>query len=258
MSGKTPVSVIVIAKNEEKIIELCLKSVAGWASEIMVVDDFSTDKTREIASRYATTVLQRATDVEGRQRNWACAQARNDWILSLDADECATPELCAEISRLLSSTPAFPGYSIPRRNYVGKYWIRWGGAYPAAQLRLFRKDKIRYEEVAVHPRMYLDGPGGHLKSDMIHYSWDDLAEMVAKVNGQTTLEAQKWVQMNRKMSAVRAIWRTFDRFFRRYFKKQGFRDGYIGFMYSFQDSLYQILSYVKYRDILDKKTTAGK
>ena len=256
MSGKTPVTVVVVAKNEEKIIEACLTSVYGWAGEILLVDDYSTDRTRQIGERYATKVLQRATDVEGKQRNWACAQASHDWILSLDADECATPELCAEITSLLSSNPPNTGYSIPRRNLVGSYWIRWGGAYPAAQLRFFRKDKLRYEEVAVHPRMYLDGPAGHLKSDMIHYSWDDIAEMVSKVNGQTTLEAQKWVQQGRKMTALRAFWRTFDRFFRRFLSKKGYKDGYVGFMYAFQDSLYQVLTYVKYRDVLEKKTAA--
>jgi hypothetical protein len=103
--------------------------------------------------------------------------------------------------------------------------------------------------------MFLDGPCGHLKSDMIHYSWDDIAEMVAKVNGQTTLEAQKWVIMGRKMSAGRAAWRTIDRFFRRFLSRKGYKDGYIGFMYALQDSLYQALSYVKYRDILERKTS---
>jgi glycosyltransferase involved in cell wall biosynthesis len=136
MAGKTPVSVVVVAKNEEKVIEGCLKSVYGWADEILLIDDFSTDRTREIGQRYATKILQRATDVEGKQRNWACAQAANGWILSLDADECATPQLCVEISALLSSTPACVGYDIPRKNFVGKYWIRWGGAFPQRQAAL--------------------------------------------------------------------------------------------------------------------------
>ena len=85
-------SVVVIAKNEELRIENCLSSVS-WADEIILVDDESTDKTIEIAQRYNAKIFRRKMDVEGIHRNWAYAQARNEWVLSLDSDERITPEL---------------------------------------------------------------------------------------------------------------------------------------------------------------------
>ena len=123
---RLPLTVVVITKNEERNIEPCLQSVHGWAEEVIVLDDESTDRTVELASKYATKVLHRKMDNEGRHRNWAYAQAKNDWVLSLDADERVTLELREEIDGVLSKTPEFPAYTIPRRNFIGDYWIKYG------------------------------------------------------------------------------------------------------------------------------------
>ena len=243
---RSSISVVIITKNEEHNIEPCLRSVHGWAEEIIVVDDESTDRTVELASKYATRVLHRKMDNEGRHRNWAYAQAKHPWILSLDADERVTEELEKEIDAVLAANPEFPAYTIPRRNYIGDYWMKYGGQYPAAQLRLFLKNKFKYEEVGVHPRAFLEGRTGHLTKDIIHKSYRDFTHFLAKLNGQTTLEAQKWIETNREMSFGRAIWRTMDRFPRTYFRKKGHKDGFIGFMMAFFASLYQIISYAKY------------
>ena len=80
-------SVVIITKNEEKNIKDCVESVKGWADEIVIVDDDSNDRTREIALEYTDKILLRKMDIEGRHRNWAYQQAKNDWVLSLDADE---------------------------------------------------------------------------------------------------------------------------------------------------------------------------
>ena len=94
-------SVVVITKNEEACIAECLESVK-WADEIIVVDDESTDKTIEIVKGFGAKVFVRKMDVEGTHRNWAYAQARNPWALSLDADESVTPELKIEIEQQFS------------------------------------------------------------------------------------------------------------------------------------------------------------
>lgn len=241
-------TVVVITKNEERNIEDCLKSVHGWADEVIVVDDESKDRTIEIAQKLSTKIYHRKMDNEGTHRNWAYQQSKNEWVLSLDADERATKELKEEISETLAK-PECDVYSIPRRNYIGNFWVKHGGQYPAAQLRLFRKQSFKYEEVGVHPRAFVEGKIGHLKKDIIHHSYRDFEHFVAKLNGQTTLEAQKWFNNKRQMSLGRAIWRAMDRFPRTYFGKQGYKDGFMGFMLSFFKSLYEIMSYAKYWEL---------
>lgn len=253
MSIKAALSCVVITKNEEVNIDACLRSVYGWADEIIVVDDESSDRTLELARKYTDKVFSRKMDVEGRHRNWAYAQTNNEWILSLDADERVTEELRDEISQVLNQEAVFVGFTIPRRNLLGDYWLKWGGQYPAAQLKLFRKDKFRWEEVWVHPRAFLDGQCGHLEKDIIHYSWRDFAHLFNKVNSQTDLEARKWVYTNRKMSLAHVCWRAIDRFFRKFIRKKGYKDGFYGFMIAFSDSLYQILTYAKYWEMKRKQ-----
>ncbi|MBU1726999.1 MAG: glycosyltransferase family 2 protein [Candidatus Omnitrophica bacterium] len=246
-------SVVILTKNEEKCIAECLESVK-WADEIIVVDDESSDKTVEIVRRYTDKVFLRKMDVEGRHRNWAYAKARNNWVLSLDADEKVSDGLRQELSEAVK-TNDFAAFDIPLRNYIGSYWVRWGGWYPASKVRLFRKDKFKYEEAEVHPRVFIDGKCGHLKSDIIHKGYPDLEHFLGSINRQSTLEAVKWINTNRKMPLGRIIWRAVDRFFRRYVGKKGYRDGMYGFIIAYFDSFYQIISYVKFREMQIKVKT---
>ncbi len=243
-------SVVILTKNEERNILRCLESVAGWANEIIVVDDESTDRTVDIASKYTDKIIIRKMDIEGRHRNFAYAQAKNVWVLSLDADEVVTEELKNEIKGVLTDHTQYNGFTIPRRNFIGNYWVKYGGWYPSPQLKLFRKDKFRYEEVGVHPRAFMDDPCGHLKSDILHYSYKDIEDFLHKLNNQTTREAQKWFQQNKPMRLVRFVWRTIDRFMRTYFGRRGYKDGFIGFIVAFFAGFYQFLSYLKYREIM--------
>ncbi|MEA3489278.1 MAG: glycosyltransferase family 2 protein [Candidatus Omnitrophota bacterium] len=250
---KAPVSVVVITKNEEENISECLES-AAWADEIIVVDDESTDATRDIAKGYTDKVFVRKMENEGRHRNWSYAQASNPWVLSLDADERVTEELAGEITELLKNSPGYKAYAIPRRNYIGNYWLRYGGEYPAPQTKLFLKDKFRYEEVEVHPRAFMQGDTGFLKGDIIHYSHKDITDYLRSLNAHTTLEAQKWYLSGRKMSFGHALWRTVDRcFYRRIFRKQAYKDGIYGLTVAVFSGMYQIVSYLKYRELMLKK-----
>ena len=240
-------SVVILTKNEESCIADCLESVK-WADEIIVVDDESTDRTVEIVRQHQAKLFFRKMDIEGKHRNWAYAQASNPWVLSLDADETVTPELKTEIQRVIESGE-FSAYDIPLRNFISNYWVRYGGWYPASKVRLFQKDKFKYEEAKVHPRAFIEGPCGHLKSDIIHRGYPDLEHFLNSVNRQSTLEAQKWIETGRKMTLLWATWRAVDRFFRRYLRKKAYKDGMYGFIISFFDTLYQILSYAKFLEM---------
>ena len=250
---KVPISVAIIAKNEERGIEACLQSVCGWADEVIVVDDESTDRTVELARKYTDRIFFKKMDIQGRHRNWAYAQSRNEWVLSLDADEQVTPELREEIASTLKNNTRYVAFSIPLRNYIGNYWVRYGGWYPAGKVRLFRKDKFKYEEVKVHPRAFIDGKCGHLTKDIIHRGYPDLAHFLESLNRQTTWEAEKWYEQNKPMKLGRFLWRTYDRFMRAYFGKKGYKDGFIGFVVAFYAGLYQWMSYLKYREIVLRK-----
>ena len=251
-------SVVILAKNEEERIKECIHSVSGWADEIIVVYDESTDATRGLARNLGAGVVIKKMDIEGKHRNWAYSQAKNKWVFSLDADERVTEGLKQEITELFSSTPECMAYTIPRRNFIGDYWIQWGGLYPAAQIKLFRKDKFKWEEVDVHPVSFLDGKCGHLRGDLTHYTYRNWADFLKKLNNQTTLEAKKWYRVllsepkkaKYKMNLLHALWRTSDRFIRAFFAKRGYRDGFIGFMVACFSSLYQIVSYAKYREFV--------
>ena len=242
------VSVVIIAKNEEDNMNDCIASVKGWADEVIVVDDNSTDKTVAISKDLGATVFFRTMDNEGIHRNWAATQARNEWVLYLDADERVTPELQREIDAVLPAT-AHAAFSIPFRTYIGTYWVNHSGWYPGSKTRFVRKSKFRYEEESVHPRVFIDGTCGHLTKDIIHYGYPDLAHFLQSLNRQTTLEAEKWVRTGRNMSMGVAFWRTIDRFFRSFIGKAGWRGGFMGFVIAYFASLYQIMSYIKYYEI---------
>lgn len=248
--GKLPLSVVTIAHNEEKNIEDCLKSTQGWADEHIVVDDFSTDRTVELARKYTDKIFQRKMDIEGVHRNWAYQKARNVWVLSLDADEIVTEELKEEISKAIRSSAEFNAYSIPLKTYIGDYWVKYGGWYPAGKLRLFKKSKFKYEEVGVHPRIILEGKCGHLTKDIIHKGYSDFSELFYGLNRQTSLEAEKWFNEKRKIGIMKMLWKAFDRFFRTYIRKKGYKDGIVGFVVAVHSALYQVFSYAKYWELL--------
>jgi len=252
---KIPVSVVVIAKNEEEHIAECVKS-ASWSDDVLVVDDFSSDRTAELAKSGGARVIQRKMDIEGRHRNVAYSQAKNDWVLSLDADERVTPELAAELAALIKTGMKDKAYTIPIRSFIGTRWIRYANWYPAAKVRLFDKRSFKYEEAEVHPRVFIDGTCGHLAKDILHYSYKDYHEFFQSLNNQTTLEARKWFKERRKINFLKMYRKFLSRFLKAYVQKQGFRGGLLGFMVSYSAGLYQVMSYVKYREMVENEAGA--
>jgi glycosyltransferase involved in cell wall biosynthesis len=249
---KVPVSVVVITKNEEDNIADCLKS-ASWADEIVVLDDNSSDNTVSLARQYTDKVFSRKMDIEGRHRNYAYGLAKNTWVLSLDADERVSPELAEEIRAIINSDPKDKVYSIPIKSYIGSRWIEHGGWYPAAKDRLFDKRTFKYEEADVHPRVFYEGTCGHLKGDIVHYSYRDFHDYFVSLNNQTTLEAKKWLKENRKMGFLKMYRKAVSRFLKAYLQKKGYKDGRLGFLIAYGSGLYQLMSYAKYQEMVDNK-----
>jgi len=247
---KALLSVVVITKNEEDNIADCLKSVS-WADEIVVLDDYSSDNTVNIARQFTDKVFSRKTDIEGRHRNYAYSLAKNIWVLSLDADERVSPELAEEIKALLRGPMPHKAYSIPIKTYIGARWIKYSGWYPAGKVRLFDKRTFKYEEADVHPRAFFEGTCGHLTKDIVHYSYRDYHDFFTSLNNQTTLEAKKWFSEKRKINFSKMSRKFLSRFLKAYVQKQGYKDGLLGFVVSYNGALYQYLSYIKYREMMD-------
>jgi len=249
MENKCNLSVVVITKNEAARIRECLDSVT-WAKETIVVDDESTDDTVSIAQSMGAHVVGRKMETEGKHRNYAYGLAHQDWILSLDADERVSPELATEIREMIEKGTDCNGFGIPRKNYLGKVWVRYGGMYPSRQLKLFRKGVFKYEEEAeVHPRAIMEDPRGELKGDIIHYTYRNFSDCIAKLDRQTDLEARKWFRENRKIGMLKTMRKTVDRFLKAYIGKKGHKDGVIGLFMAVNAGMYQFLSYVKYHEL---------
>jgi len=250
---KAPVSVVVIAKNEEENITECLKS-AAWADEIIVVDDHSTDRTVQIAKQFTDKIFSRKMDIEGKHRNYAYSLAKNNWVLSLDADERVSPLLAQELTELFKAPIKDVVFCIPIKTFIGRRWIRYGGWYPAPKDRLFDKGIVKYEEANVHPRIIYHGSCGRfLKGDILHYSYRDFHDFFQSLNNQTTMEAMKWFGEKRKISFFKAYRKFLSRFLKHYFIEQGFRDGVMGLIAAWGGGFYQIMSYVKYWEMLNNE-----
>ena len=251
---KIPLSVIIIVKNEENRLLACVNTVKDWVDEIIIINDESTDRTVEIAKGFTEKVFTRKMELEGKQRNFGVSKAKNDWVMMLDCDERITPELKDEIIETIKRNDSNAGaYWIPKRGYLGKYHLKYGG-WGAEHVKIYNKHRCRWREHPydiVHPGIQVDDPytSPILKNRMIHYNFANFEDFIKKVNRYTTLEAMKWHISGKKMGLGRAIWRMIDRFFRRYIGKKGYKDGFYGFMAALLSGFYEIAAYAKLTEV---------
>ncbi len=223
-------SVTIIAGAEEANIRDCLESIRG-ADEIVVVNNFTSDRTVEIAREFTPKVLQRKWEGYASQKRFALEQATHEWVLSLDADERVSPELKDEILRTIVSGTAYNGFRIPRRSFFLNRWIKSCGWYPGYQLRLFRRSATTMIDRLVHEGFEVDGSIGTLTGDIIHYTHPTVAETIRKVNEYSTLQAMEKYK-KRKVTVFGLIFRPFIAFLQMAIGKGGFRDGAHGIMVS--------------------------
>jgi len=249
MNDAVPLSVAIITRNVSDVLPECLESVR-WAGEVMVVDNHSTDQTLDIAKKFGATIYHDTWDREGSIRNRAYNRAKFPWVLTLDPDERVSDQLRQQIQEILDKGTEHTAFSVAMKSFFNKtYWIRHGGWYPASRVKLFRKDKFKYEDAEIHPRIILEGKEGRLSGDIIHYCYKDFSDVIRKMNVQSGLEAQKWLRDGRKMNWSIALVRTWSRFFKMFIQKKGYKDGMVGFMMAWQWAAYQMISFVKYWEL---------
>ena len=248
-SPKTPfLSVCIITGNEEANIRRCLESVA-WADEIVVVDSFSTDRTREIAGEYTDRVFRHRWVGYIGQKAIARNLARGEWVLFVDADEAVSVPLRDEIlATLRSGVPdGVDGFDFPRQVWYLHRWIRHGDWYPDTKLRLFRKARGHCCGTEPHERIDVEGEVRHLRGPLLHYTYDDIADQIETVNRFSSISSR--AERLRRMSPFRLFWSMMlhppFRFLRCYFLRRGFLDGMAGLVIAVTVAFGTFVKYAK-------------
>lgn len=248
MSLKLPISVVIITLNEEKHIRQCIQSVP-FASEVIVVDSESTDRTVEMAGDLGAKVEVRPWPGHRKQKEYACSLAHQPWILSLDADEYLSAELAQEIIDRFKSGEAekLHGFRMPRCSFHLGRWIRHGGWYPDYQLRLFKSGQAHWVGEKLHEKLELKNPEklGTLQNDLQHEVFEDLADQVDTNNKYSTLGAMEYLESGKKFSVWKLLVRPFGKFVECYLLKKGFLDGLPGFIIAVGASYSLFLRYSK-------------
>lgn len=224
------ISVFVPVLNEEDKIADALQSVQ-WADEIVVVDTGCTDRTIDIARQYDCRIEHLNFEGFGNLRNASVSLCKHNWILSIDADERVTPDLQREILDKVRDNGSLDAYFIPRRNFFMNRWIKHCGWYPDyCQPKLFRKGALTYHQDMVHEGFDVHGKVGHLKNDVLHYSFRDLSQVILKMDHYSTLGMQKLEQQGKQASMASALLHGIGAFLRIYIFKLGLLDGWPGFV----------------------------
>ncbi len=242
MSG---ISGVVICFNEEDGIARCLESLS-FCDEIIVVDSHSTDATREIAQRYTDRVILQEFLGYVKQKNFALDQARNEWVVCLDADEALDEECRGAVQRAVANgSEEAAGFVLDRMTSFLGVWHDKGEWYPDPQLRVFRRSRGRWTGRDPHDRVELDGPMRPLPGHLLHWNYRDLADHIRQVDLFSRVQAQAMFDEGVRVRRIDLLMRPLYRFVKGYFLRRGFLLGIPGFMVSVSTAYYVFMKYAK-------------
>ena len=247
-------SVVIITFNEEKNIGRCLESIEGIADDVVVVDSFSTDTTESISKKHKVNFISRKWEGYSDTKNFANAQAKYDWILSLDADEALSEDLKKSILKAKEEPARLAGgkelktYKFHRlTNYCG-YWIKHCGWYPDTKIRIFDRKITKWEGI-IHEKLVIDSKQEIilLKGDCLHYSYYSLEQHYAQTEKFSTLAAQNMFEKGKKVSALKMHLSPIVKFISDYILKLGILDGAAGYTICRVSAKHSFLKYKKLR-----------
>lgn len=239
------ISACIISFNEEKKIEDCLKSLQGIVDEIVLVDSNSTDNTVEIARKYADKVILQDFLGYIEQKNFALEQAGNDWILSLDCDERLSPELQKSILAIKDHIDQADAWKMPRKTFYVYRWLNhcW---YPDLKIRLFNKNTAHWGGTNPHDHIITEGDNiRRLDGDIHHYSFDSISDHLKTIDKFTEIGAEELIRKNRTFNIFSPVTHGSWLFFKIYFLKRGFLDGYAGFLVATLSFMHVFIKYSK-------------
>jgi glycosyltransferase involved in cell wall biosynthesis len=245
----------IITYNEEDHIEACIRSLQQVCNEIVVVDSLSTDNTVAIAERLGAVVVPQKYLGEGKQRNVTEAHCNNDWILALDADERLDEEMIETIRQLPFDDERI-GYEFNRKSYVGARWVKGPGFYPDYIVRLYNKKHAGYEPKFGHAGVIaptVKRVPGHI----IHYTYDNISDWIAKINQVSSLDAQGMYQRGKAPSNIKPVTSALSAFFRQFIIRGGMFKGIDGFTITMTSVFRSYIKYLKLNE-LHELAAAGK
>jgi glycosyltransferase involved in cell wall biosynthesis len=246
MTGETRprISVLLITLDAERMLEDVLESVA-WADEIVIVDSGSTDRTAEIARRFTPAFHTFPYEGHGAQRQRTLELSSGDWILYVDADEVVTPELRASIEQAVREPGECVAYRMELYTWFFGRWFGPGSWRKEWKVRLFRRDRGRFDSRPIHEGAHIDGPIGNLTGPLLHYPYRDIAHVVEKANLYSGAMADDRYDAGKRSSAGVAVLRAFGRFTRDYVFGGEFLKGSAGLVRSTLNGYYTFLKYAK-------------
>ena len=225
-----PISLSIIAQNEEANLARCLQSVAGLAEEIIVVDSGSKDRTVEIAESFGAKVTHQNWLGHRDQKNVALKLCTRPWVLALDCDEELSSELRESIEKFFRDglNEKFSGAEFNRKVWFLSRWIMHGDWYPDRKLRLFRRELARWGGSPEHDYIEMEGPVTRLSGDLHHFSFPTTNRYIEKINVYADVFLQRQKADGARWSLMTNIVRPLWRFFRAYVLRRGFLDGFPG------------------------------
>ncbi len=243
-------SVVLAVYNEQENLDSCLDSIKDLASEIVIVDGGSTDKTISIAKSFDARIIETTNPVNFHiNKNKAIDAATGDWILQLDADEQVSLELAKEIKQVISKKSKENGYWIPRKNFFLGRFLTKGGQYPDYTLRLYKKGFGRLPAKDVHEQAQVKGEVGYLAQDLLHLRDKNFSIYLERFNRYTSLLAsqlrEKEVKTNIFSFVNYMIIKPFYWFMKVYFRNRAYVDRFPGFVFALFSSLRFPVSYIK-------------
>ena len=238
-------SILICTKNEEEMIKDCLESIK-WADEVVIIDDYSSDKTIEIAKKYQVKIFQNHWKGFADQKNFGFKKTEGEWVLFLDADERITSQLKETILKEINEPTDCTAYNIQRlNNLLGKDMYH-GGWYPDYQKRLVKRNKFIKWNGKLHESLLSYGQTGVIKSNIYHITHRQISWMVEKSLKYTKLEAEERLKVKHpKMVWWRFFRPMFQEFFYRFVTKSGWRGGMIGWIEVIYQSFNSFLIYAR-------------
>lgn len=239
------ISVVINTLNAEKHLDKVLKSLEGF-DEIIICDMYSDDNTVAIAKQYNSKIIYHdKTGFVEPARNFAISQAKNPWVLLLDADEAINANLTSYLIKTATENPQIGCIAIPRKNYFMGRFMR--SAYPDYVYRFFRKENISWPE-HIHSIPIINGHIHKINSDhkelaIEHLANDTISDIQNKNNTYSTAEIPK--RQHKKINSFKLVFSPFLWFFKYYFLKKGFLDGKEGFIFAVLKSQYKFLTLSK-------------